>query len=111
MKLKPVFEEKAKANVSRVISQNNTERENPDFQISDKVEYVPVNTAKELAKVAGVSHDTIAKVQKIEEKAPEAVKEVLRSNIQRHGKIVHRYGPILITFLWVKHPSCYPSNG
>ena len=32
-----------------------------------------------LAKVAGVSHDTIAKVQKIEEKAPEEVKEKLNT--------------------------------
>ena len=39
----------------------------------------PVTTRQELAKVAGVSHDTIAKVEKIEQKAPEAVKKQLRT--------------------------------
>ena len=34
-----------------------------------------IDTKKELAKVAGVSHDTIAKVKKIAEKAPDEVKE------------------------------------
>lgn len=79
LKLKPMFEEKAKENVSAVIAQNNVARQNPDFQISEKVKYNPANTTKELAKVAGVSHDTIAKVQKIEQKAPEAVKEKIRT--------------------------------
>ena len=39
----------------------------------------PIETREELAKVAGVSHDTIAKVEKIERKAPEAVKKQLRT--------------------------------
>jgi DNA modification methylase len=38
-----------------------------------------VDTKKELAKVASVSHDTIAKVKKIQEKAPEEVKAKLRT--------------------------------
>ena len=38
----------------------------------------PVETRKELAKIAGVSHDTIARVEKIVQKAPEEVKEKLR---------------------------------
>ncbi len=37
----------------------------------------PIDTKKELAKIAGVSHDTINRVKKIEEKAPEEVKEKL----------------------------------
>ena len=37
-----------------------------------------IDTKKELAKVAGVSHDTIHKVDVIEQKAPEEVKEQLR---------------------------------
>lgn len=77
LKLKPVFEEKAKENVSKVVAQNNTEREKPDFQKSEKVEYKTINTTKELSKIANVSHDTIAKVQKIEEKATPEVKEQL----------------------------------
>jgi hypothetical protein len=36
-----------------------------------------VSTKKELAKVASVSHDTISKVKKIQEKAPEEVKQKL----------------------------------
>ena len=36
-----------------------------------------VNTDKELAKIAGVSHDTISKVSKIEEKGSEEVKKAL----------------------------------
>jgi len=38
-----------------------------------------VSTKKELSKVAAVSHDTIAKVKKIQEKAPEEVKAKLRT--------------------------------
>lgn len=44
-------------------------------QISDKV----IDTKKELAKIAKVSHDTIAKVKKINDKAPEETKEKLRT--------------------------------
>jgi len=66
LKLKPMFEEKAKENQGI---------RNDICQISDK----SIDTKKELAKVAGVSHDTIAKVQKIQEKAPEVVKEKIKS--------------------------------
>lgn len=44
-------------------------------QISAKRE--PIETRKELSKVASVSHDTISKVKKIQEKAPEEVKAKL----------------------------------
>lgn len=37
-----------------------------------------INTNKELAKIAGLSHDTIARVKTINEKAPEEVKQQLR---------------------------------
>ena len=37
-----------------------------------------VDTKKELAKIAGVSHDTIVRVEKIVQRAPEEVKEKLR---------------------------------
>jgi len=39
----------------------------------------PIETRKELSKVAAVSHDTIAKVKKIQEKAPEETKQKLRT--------------------------------
>ena len=45
-------------------------------QNSDKAKD-KIDTKKELAKIAGVSHDTIVRVKKIEEKAPEDVKEKL----------------------------------
>lgn len=71
LRLKPMFEEKAKENI--LATQNN--KMASAFQKSGK----QVHTSKELAKVAGVSHDTIAKVQKIQEKAPEGVKEKIKS--------------------------------
>ena len=55
--MKPVIAEKAK--------EKETERKTT-FQKSEKSNIPVVNTAKELAKLAGVSHDTIAKVEKIE---------------------------------------------
>lgn len=45
------------------------------FQNSENL----IDTTKEIAKLAGVSHDTVARVKKIEEKAPEEVKERLVS--------------------------------
>ena len=40
--------------------------------------FTPIDTRAEIAKIAGVSHDTIARVEKIVQKAPEEVKEKLR---------------------------------
>jgi N6-adenosine-specific RNA methylase IME4 len=62
-----MFREKAKQNQIRT-SKNRVR------QISDKQE---IDTKKELAKIAKVSHDTISKVKKIQEKAPEEVKQKL----------------------------------
>ncbi len=67
LKLKPVFEEKAKENQIRT-------SENRVCQKSDEQK---VDTKKEIARVANVSHDTISKVQKIEEKATPEVKQQL----------------------------------
>ena len=63
LRLKPVIAEKAKAQQART-------EENRVCQISDEQ---AIDTKKELAKIAGVSHDTIAKVERIEEEAPEPV--------------------------------------
>ena len=46
--------------------------------VRQKSDKAAVDTKKELAKVAGVSHDTIHKVDVIEQKAPEEVKAQLR---------------------------------
>ena len=67
LRLKPVISAKAKEQQA-----NHTEQ---GYQKSDKA----IHTAKELAKVAGVSHDTIAKVEKIEATATDEVKEQLRT--------------------------------
>lgn len=71
LKLKPVFEEKAKEKQLSTLKQNTVSQKSDERQ--------EISTKKELARVAGVSHDTIAKVQKIEQKAPEAVKEKIRT--------------------------------
>ena len=66
--LKPTIAAKAKENQLRTL-------ENRVRQKSDKQE---IDTKKELAKAAGVSHDTIHKVEVIAKKAPEDTKDALR---------------------------------
>ena len=69
LRLKPVIAEKAKEQQIR----------KPAIFVSQKsVEQKPIDTQKEIAKAAGVSHDTIAKVEKIERQAAPEVKEQLR---------------------------------
>ncbi|MDD3024802.1 MAG: hypothetical protein PHE26_12985 [Syntrophomonadaceae bacterium] len=70
MKLEDMFKAKAKENLS-----NHT---NQGYQKSDKA----IHTAKELAKVAGVSHDTIHKVKTIEQKAPVEIKQNISTGNQ-----------------------------
>ena len=65
LRLKPVIAEKAK-------EQHGVRNDIP--QISAKC-FKPIETRQELAKLAGVSHDTIAKVEKIEKSAPEPIIE------------------------------------
>ena len=72
LELEDVFKEKAKDNLKL-----SGGRGVKGKQISAEVK--PIETRKELSKVASVSHDTIAKVKKIQEKAPEEVKAKLRT--------------------------------
>lgn len=74
LRLKPVIAEKAKENERKGAEMTNNTGSQKSVNPIQKVD-----TQKELAKVAGVSHDTIAKVEKIEQKAPEAVKKQLRT--------------------------------
>ncbi len=69
LRMKPVLAEKAKEHqgTRTDICQN-----------SDK-SFTPIDTKKEIATAAGVSHDTIAKVAKIEKCAPEEMKQQLRT--------------------------------
>jgi len=61
--LKPIAKEKLKTHTKQ------------GYQKSDKA----VHVSKEIAKLSGVSHDTVAKVKKIQEKATEEQKQKLRS--------------------------------
>lgn len=75
LQLEEVFKEKAKENLKA-----SGENFGKGTQISaNPIEIKPIETRKELAKVANVSHDTIAKVKVIEAKAPEEVKAQLRT--------------------------------
>lgn len=53
------------------------------YQKSDK----PVNTNKEVGKIAGLSHDTIAKVKIIREKAPPETKQMLSNKKTSINKV------------------------
>jgi N6-adenosine-specific RNA methylase IME4 len=85
LELEDIFKEKAKENLKLAAEKTNT-----GCQISDKaldlfseeklvkkIEIQPIDTKKEVAKVANLSHDTIAKVKKIEQKATPEIKEKL----------------------------------
>lgn len=77
LKLEDLFKEKAKVNQIVAGEKFGKGCQISDKAIEDKIE--PVDTKKEIAKIAGTSHDTIAKVKKIEEKAPEEVKEKVKN--------------------------------
>lgn len=71
LQLEDVFKEKAKENLKL--------SDGKGKQKSAEVKVEPIETRKELAKVAQVSHDTIAKVKKIQEKAPDEIKAKLQT--------------------------------
>lgn len=82
LKLKPIVAEKAKENMLAVQKNESASA----FQKSDK----QINTTKELAKVAGVSHDTIHKVEAIQKSGNEQLikdvregRESINSGYQR----------------------------
>ena len=75
LQYKPVFEAKAKENLS-IAGQSYSPKEG--YQISDKVTK-PMDTNKELAKMAGVSHDTIHKVEVIENQGTDDIKKQVKS--------------------------------
>jgi N6-adenosine-specific RNA methylase IME4 len=73
LKLENVFQEKAKENLSKAGASYSPKEGRHNC---DKVA-AAVDTKKELAKVANVSHNTISRVKKIEEKASPELKEQL----------------------------------
>lgn len=72
LELEEVFSKKAKENLSKSGGDKKSGLQKSAKAIIDKVD-----TRKELSKVASVSHDTIAKVKVIQNKAPEEVKQKL----------------------------------
>lgn len=61
MRLKPIIQEKAKENLSISGGDRKSENAKSGSQISAKA----IDTRVEIAKLAGVSHDTIDKTEKI----------------------------------------------
>lgn len=77
LRLKPVIAEKAKENKQEAANKMNaTIGNNVSAEICQNV--TPIETRNIIAKAAGVSHDTISKVEKIEEAAAPELKEQLR---------------------------------
>ena len=76
--MEPIIAARAKANLV-----THTKDGYQGCQNSDKA---AVDTKKEIAKVAGVSHDTIAKVKAIENNAPTPVVSASRQNALSEGR-------------------------
>lgn len=77
LRLKSVIAEKAKSNKQEAAKKMNLiVGNNVSAEICENV--LPIDTREEIAKAAGVSHDTIAKVEKIEEAAPAPVVQASR---------------------------------
>lgn len=77
LRLKSVIAEKAKSNKQEAANKMNLiVGNNVSAEICENV--LPIDTREEIAKAAGVSHDTIAKVEKIEEDAPDPVVQASR---------------------------------
>lgn len=75
VQLKDIISAKAKENQSiRKGSQ-------PGATPKNSAELKPIETRQEIAKIAGVSHDTIHKVEKIETAAPSPIKEAAKNNV------------------------------
>lgn len=74
LQLEEIYRSKAKENLSKTGGDKKSGLQNSAKPIIDKID-----TRSELAKIAGVSHDTIAKVKKIEEKGSDELKQGLFS--------------------------------
>jgi N6-adenosine-specific RNA methylase IME4 len=81
LELEDIFKEKAKENQGKRTDISQISEKSLDLFIEEepvkKIEINPIDTYKEVAKVANLSHDTIAKVKKIEQKAAPEIKEKL----------------------------------
>lgn len=79
LQLKPLIEKKAKENLSQGGGDRKSEEYKSGSQNSAKA-IASIDTREEVAKIAGTSHDTVTKAEKIIDKAPEEVKKKLRNS-------------------------------
>ena len=77
LKLKPDLEARAKANMAAGGGDQKSEAAKSGFQNSENPISEKVNTTKQMADSVGISHDTMNRVMRINENAPEVVKEAL----------------------------------
>ena len=84
LKLKPEVEVRAKANQSEAGGDQKSEAAKPlslnsDEAISDNASVSPaqIDTRRQLADSVGISRDTMSRIMKIDEEAPQAVKDAL----------------------------------
>jgi hypothetical protein len=77
LKYKDMIAARAKEKQLSTLKQN-TEADMSVCQISDKR---TIDTKKELAKMAGISHDTIYKLETVDTKAPEQVKQAMEADV------------------------------
>ena len=84
--LKPVIAEKAKLQQVRKPSNSAQQNDTPeDFVQQNSAKQNPVNTRDIIADMAGVSHDTVSKVEKIlDAGTPETLEKIKRGDITVH---------------------------
>jgi len=87
LKLESVIREKAKVN--QTLSEGRGKKGN--LNSGDLIK--PISTSRELAKIAGVSHDTIEKVKVIEREATPEQKEELTKGIKTINKVFREIRP------------------
>ena len=85
LELKTMIQEKAKEK----------QKEGGKEKVSQKSVEPPIDTRKELAKLAGVSHDTIHKIEVIEKEAPPEIKEAASSGKISINKAYKETRPIV----------------
>lgn len=65
-----------------IINETEEQSVKANESISDNLDTLkPIDTREEIAKIAGVSHDTIHKVETIEKEAPEVIKDAAKENV------------------------------
>lgn len=87
MRLKPIVQAKAKENQLSTLKQNSA-------TVNQKSDKRGISTDKQLAKIAGVSHDTIYKVEVIEKEATEEQKQSLSKGEKKVNTVYRELRPV-----------------